>query len=118
MKDIDLAVRASKRIESTLVRVLGATGRGLHEKTSSVERRLDPALVKRIRYVATIRNKLLHEESYRKIDNRASFRKAVKHIDKELSKMEKTGISWPMIAMIVVLVLIFGTLAAMFLRLI
>jgi hypothetical protein len=118
MKDIDLAVTASKRIESALVRIYGARGKGLHEKAGSVERKLGLALTKRIRYVATIRNKLIHEESYRKIDDRASFKKAVKHINKELSKMEKSGISWQMIAMIIVLVLIFGVLAAMFLRLI
>jgi len=118
MKDIDLAVRSSKRIESALVRIFGAKGKGLHEKLSSVERRLNPTLVKRVRYVATIRNKLIHEDSYRKIDDRAAFKRAVKHICKELSKMEKTGISWPMIAMIIVVLAVFGTLAAMFLRLI
>lgn len=118
MKDIDLVVGAAKRIESALVRMYGASGRGLHEKLSSVEGQLDPNLVRRIRYVATVRNKLIHDDTYRKLDDRASFRQAVSQIDRELGKMEKSTISWPMIAMIILLVLIFGAVSAMFLNLV
>lgn len=88
MSDIDLAVKSSKKIESTLERVLGASGKGLHEKVSSVEHKIPIALVKRIRYIATIRNKLIHEESVRKINDRSSFKAAVKHVAKELKKLE------------------------------
>jgi len=118
MSDIDLAVKSTKRIESSLVRILGAKGKGLHEKASSVENKLPVSLVKRMRYIASVRNKLVHDESYRKIDDRASFKKAVKHVNKELKKMEKTPVSWVMISVVVLVILVFGTLAAMFLRLI
>ncbi|MFW2373665.1 MAG: DUF4145 domain-containing protein [Gammaproteobacteria bacterium] len=88
MSDIDLAVKSSKKIESTLERVLGAQGKGLHEKVSSVEGKIPTALVKRIRYIATIRNKLIHEDNVRKINDRPSFKAAVKHVGKELKKLE------------------------------
>lgn len=88
MSDIDLAVKSSKKIESTLERVLGANGRGLHEKVSSVENKIPTALVKRIRYIATIRNKLIHDDSFRKMNDRSSFKTAVKHVARELKKLE------------------------------
>lgn len=88
MSDIDLAVKSSKKIESVLERVLGASGKGLHEKVSSVEGKIPSALVKRIRYIATIRNKLIHEDNYRKMNDRSSFKAAVKHVGKELKKLE------------------------------
>lgn len=118
MSDIDLAVRSSKRIESALVRILNARGKGLHEKLSSVEKKLPVSLVKRIRYIATVRNKMVHEDTYRKMDDRGSFKKAVKHVNKELKRMEKSPVSWLMISVIVLVVLVFGTLAALFLKLI
>lgn len=88
MSDIDLAIKSSKKIESTLERVLGAQGKGLHEKVTSIEGKIPAALVKRIRYIATIRNKLIHEESVRKIADRSSFKAAVKHVGRELKKLE------------------------------
>ena len=39
----------------------GATGRGLHEKLSSIEYQLEAGLVKNIRWIATMRNKVVHE---------------------------------------------------------
>lgn len=119
MSDIELAIRSSKRIESSLVRLFDASGKGLHEKISSVEKKLPVSLVKRIRYIATIRNKLVHEDNYRKMDDRASFKRAVKHVNKELKKLEKTPFSWLMISVIVLVILISsGVLVAMYLGLI
>ena len=105
-------------MEITLLRILNARGKGLHEKISSVEKGLPVSLVERIRYIATVRNKLVHEESYRKMDDRASFRRAVKYVNKELKRMEKTPVSWLMVSVIVLVVLVFGSLAAMFLKLV
>ena len=56
-----LVIKTSKRIESIL-ETHGATGRGLHEKLSSIESKLDNSLVKNIRFIATVRNKLIHED--------------------------------------------------------
>lgn len=53
-----------KIIESLLVGNFGASGKGLHEKLSSVENFIDSHFVKKIRRVATIRNKLFHEANF------------------------------------------------------
>ena len=62
MISIDIAVRGSKRLEALLEARFGARGRGLHEKLSSVERRVPQELRRSIRWVATIRNKVVHED--------------------------------------------------------
>ena len=51
MSDIDLAVTRSRKLEQMLERDFGASGRGLHEKTSSVEARLPDDLVRKLRLV-------------------------------------------------------------------
>jgi hypothetical protein len=76
MSDLDLAIRRSKRLEGRLRDGFGATGRGLHEMVSSVERTLPPEAVKRLRFVATLRNKLVHEIGYTKLDDRTGFVRA------------------------------------------
>jgi len=50
----------TKQIEGKL-QALGATGRGLHEKATSIEAVLGTELTKRIRFLATVRNKLVHD---------------------------------------------------------
>jgi hypothetical protein len=64
MSAIEIAVKECKKLESLLEQQFGATGRGLHEKVSSVGGRLPPELVKQIRYIATIRNNLVHEDAF------------------------------------------------------
>ncbi|MEZ8340126.1 hypothetical protein AB6C52_20045 [Vibrio cyclitrophicus] len=59
----EIVIENSKDLEGRLAKV-GATGKGLHEKTSSVSAMLAPELVKELRAVATIRNKLIHEEDF------------------------------------------------------
>ncbi|MEN5094018.1 hypothetical protein ABE458_25335 [Pseudomonas protegens] len=50
----------STEVESLLLQ-LGASGRGLHEKLSSVEGMISPPMVKKIRWIASVRNKAVHE---------------------------------------------------------
>ena len=59
--DIDIVVTQSKTLEALLEQKFGATGRGLHEKLSSIEYQLEAGLVKNIRWIATLRNKVVHE---------------------------------------------------------
>ncbi len=59
--DIDIVVTQSKTLEALLEQKFGATGRGLHEKLSSIEYQLEAGLVKNIRWIATMRNKVVHE---------------------------------------------------------
>ena len=62
MGAIEIAVQGAKRLETLLQARFGAHGRGLHEKLTSVEDKIPSDLKKSIRWVATIRNKLVHEE--------------------------------------------------------
>ncbi len=61
---IELAVRASKQLEGILESELGATGKGLHEKVTSVERHLPDSLIRKLRRIATIRNNAVHNPDY------------------------------------------------------
>lgn len=62
-KDLVGVLAASKKLESLLMS-LGAQGRGLHEKCTSLEHVLPVDIIWAIRSVATSRNKLLHEDGY------------------------------------------------------
>lgn len=61
--EYQVVIDATKSLESML-RKIGANGKGLHEKTSSVDLLLSPELSKLLRKIATIRNKLIHEEGF------------------------------------------------------
>jgi len=79
MISIEVAVKASKRLESLLEARFGATGRGLHEKLTSVEAQIPEDLRRSIRWVATIRNKVVHEEGDSDADA-TDFRRTVDRI--------------------------------------
>lgn len=84
MSDIELAVTRTKALEALLEQGLGATGKGLHEKVSSVEARLPQPLVRKLRFVATVRNKIVHESGYTRIDDRPGFVRACDEAEAEL----------------------------------
>mgnify|MGYP000042660725 CR=1 FL=1 len=87
MSDIELAITRCKSLEAFLEQSLGATGKGLHEKVSSVQGRLQPDLVKKLRFIATVRNRIVHESDYQKIDDRAAFLRACDDADAQLQSM-------------------------------
>lgn len=87
MSDIELAVTRTKTLESLLQQALGAAGKGLHEKVSSVEARLAQPLVKKLRFIATVRNKIVHESSYQAIDDRPGFVRACDDAEAQLRAM-------------------------------
>lgn len=87
MSDIELAVTRTKALESLLEQAFGATGKGLHEKVSSVQDRLTPVQVKRLRFIATVRNKIVHESAYQQIDDRTGFIRACDEIEGELRSL-------------------------------
>ncbi|HHN77683.1 MAG TPA: DUF4145 domain-containing protein [Phycisphaerales bacterium] len=74
--DVDRAVRWSKRFEAILGDRYGAKGRGLHEKIDSVESDLPERVVRDLRLVATVRNRLVHEDGYERIERRGEFLRA------------------------------------------
>ncbi|KAK9816479.1 hypothetical protein WJX72_000785 [[Myrmecia] bisecta] len=71
--DVELVIRASKDLEHLLDTEFGASGKGLHEKITSCGRQLPDDLIKKMRYLATIRNKLIHEHGVNSIPNRDGF---------------------------------------------
>jgi hypothetical protein len=87
MSDIELAITRTKALESLLEQALGATGKGLHDKVTSVQDRLSPSLVKKLRLVATVRNKIVHESDYKEISDRAQFLRACDEAEGELRAM-------------------------------
>ncbi|HZX33389.1 MAG TPA: hypothetical protein VFF03_18715, partial [Rhodocyclaceae bacterium] len=66
------AIDVTRQLE-TLLETLGATGKGLHERTSSVEAKLPAALVRKLRFVASVRNKIVHEDELLPDDDFAEF---------------------------------------------
>ncbi|OQR83853.1 hypothetical protein ACHHYP_14186 [Achlya hypogyna] len=71
--DYELVIKCSKELEYILEADFGATGRGLHEKISSANGDFSPQLVRQMRYLATIRNKLIHERGFDAIPDRSDF---------------------------------------------
>lgn len=56
-----VTVDISRKLENILGQ-LGASGKGLHEKATSVQHLLPPKLLSKLRYVASVRNKLSHDD--------------------------------------------------------
>jgi len=81
----------SKKIE-TLLKKNGATGKGMHSYLSSIEGKLNSKLIKDIRWIATMRNKSLHENFI--INDIKGFEKTSKRVINQLnniSKLEKNS---------------------------
>ncbi|MEM6312474.1 MAG: DUF4145 domain-containing protein [Planctomycetota bacterium] len=87
MTDIELAISRSKALEALLRRTCDARGRGLHELTDDVEHKLPADVVKKLRFVATLRNKIVHEEDYEKLDDRRGFVRAADAAEEHLAKL-------------------------------
>lgn len=71
--DYQLAIETSKELEYLLEKEFNAHGQGLHEKVSSVERSIPVPTVRSIRYVATLRNRLIHDRDMRALPDRQQF---------------------------------------------
>ena len=111
MSDIDLAVSRSKRLEQLLEQKLGATGKGLHRKASSVEASLPPELLRELRLVATVRNKIVHENDYQKIQDRPGFIHACEDAERQLKAIGGHGRNWKAIVLLVLVVLVLALAA-------
>jgi hypothetical protein len=85
--DYKLVIGSCKKIEGLLEDGLGAKGRGLHDKVTSVQDQLPPALVKKLRFIATIRNQLVHESDGHEIDDKKGFKRACSEAEDELNAM-------------------------------
>lgn len=122
MSDLDLAIRRSKRLERRLRDGLGATGRGLHEMVSSVEKKLPNDLVRKLRFIATLRNKLVHDLDYHKLDDRRGFVRACDESEREIDQLAGPGMRGSFrlaifVAVAIVAILVIGmTIAVVMMR--
>mmetsp|Transcript_32252 Transcript_32252/g.67240 ORF Transcript_32252/g.67240 Transcript_32252/m.67240 type:complete len:136 (+) Transcript_32252:100-507(+) len=74
--DYELVIKASKELEYILESEFQSSGRGLHEKITAAQQQhlqQHPQVIKDMRFLATIRNKLIHERGFDVIPNRKAF---------------------------------------------
>lgn len=74
MTDINFVIEKSKKIESLLKAHYHAEGKGLHQLISSCEERLPHDVIKKLRFIATMRNKVVHEDGYQ-LEDKQGFEK-------------------------------------------
>lgn len=96
--DIEVVIIKSKHLESLLETGLGAQGRGLHEKVSSVAQYFQEAELKKLRYVATIRNKIIHEVGYDKLDDRRGFLQNCAALERSIQTVIQHRVNMPVSA--------------------
>ncbi len=78
--DVELAIQWSKRFETLLATKFNATGKGLHERIDSVKAHLPDDVQSKLRIIATIRNKLVHDDAYDAIEDRPGFERVCSDI--------------------------------------
>jgi hypothetical protein len=89
MSPTEIVIAYSKQLEFILERGFGAQGKGLHQKVTSVEHLLPAKLVKKLRFLASIRNKVIHEHSYVLDKNPRDLQKTAKLVIAELASIAK-----------------------------
>ena len=90
--DFELVIRATKDLEYMLESEFDApAGKtiGLHDKISHAEENfgLSKETVKKMRYLVTIRNKLVHEKGYNSLPDRKAFAKSFDSVECELKEV-------------------------------
>ena len=128
MGQIENTVEYTRKLEALLVEELGAEGRGLHEKVSSVERELPGALVKKVRYIASVRNKMMHddyqlqepedfyavcEQALRELSERIERLKSVPAAGPSGALTPQAPMKWTSLAVGALIVVLFGVIAAL-----
>ena len=101
MSDIDLVVKQSRIIESLLKTHYHAEGKGLHQLITSCEERLPHEVIGKLRFIATMRNKVVHEEGY-KLEDKAGFKATCKDMTDILTP-RATRFLWKLVGAIVLL---------------
>lgn len=107
MSDIEQVVVHTRKLETLLREQYHADGKGLHQLITSCEERLPHDVIVKLRYVATIRNKVVHEEDYQ-LQDRKAFMAVCRECEKELTPRSGRFI-WRVAVMLMMLM----TLAAM-----
>ncbi len=84
MSNIEKVVQRTRRIEKLLRIHYHADGKGLHQLITSCEERLPHDVIDKLRYVATIRNKVVHEDGFQ-LDDRRLFIAVCNDCERELT---------------------------------
>ena len=87
--DFELVIRATKDLEYLLESefdALNGKNVGLHDKITAVQNShgLSTDTVKKLRYLVTIRNKLVHDHNFNALPDRVHFAKSYESVEKEL----------------------------------
>jgi hypothetical protein len=77
----------SKRVEQLLRSGLAAEGRGLHDLVTSVQGQLPEALVRKLRFIATVRNRLVHESAGDQLDDLDDFLRTCAAAEADLRRL-------------------------------
>jgi hypothetical protein len=85
----------AKQLEQLLRSGFAAEGRGLHELVTSVQGQLPEALIRKLRFIATVRNRLVHESAGDQIDDLDEFLRTCAAAEAELRRLilEKTPVA-------------------------
>lgn len=84
MSDIENVVTRTRRLETLLRNQYHAQGKGLHQLITSCEERLPHDVIAKLRFIATIRNKVVHEDQYQ-LDDTQGFFSACDECERELT---------------------------------
>ncbi|OIQ24370.1 DUF4145 domain-containing protein [uncultured Vibrio sp.] len=84
MSDIEKVVLRTRKLETLLRGQYHAEGKGLHQLISSCEERLPHDVIGKLRYIATIRNKIVHEDEY-ELEDRKAFMSTCDECEQELT---------------------------------
>lgn len=95
--DFELVIRATKDLEHLLETEFDAPSGdrtvGLHDKITSAQNShdLSPDTVRRLRYLVTVRNKLVHDHDFHALPDRVHFAKSYDSVERELKEKLLAG---------------------------
>lgn len=108
MSDIEKVVVRTRKLEKLLRTQYHAEGRGLHQLITSCEERLPHDVISKLRFIATIRNKVVHEDDYQ-LDSKRDFFAVCDDCEKELTPRSSRFI-WR----VAIALMLLSTMAALF----
>ena len=97
-EDDDIACTALDKLEQTIKNIRefsdsiqGLRQHGLYEKVTSVESLLPQELVRKLRWIATVRNKVVHEADF-DIENPTEFRESCEQVIAQLKTIQSSPV--------------------------
>ncbi|MDF2155893.1 DUF4145 domain-containing protein [Vibrio sp. CAU 1672] len=84
MSEIENVVMRTRKLEQLLRTKYHAEGKGLHQLITSCEERLPHDVIAKLRFIATVRDKVVYDEDYQ-LDDRKGFMAVCDDCEKELT---------------------------------